>query len=906
MSNDIDSNLLTLSGHSQTPKGIVDALKRQSGSRYYKCAFQVNPYQYCLDHAKNSGFDNEADYNDKMAQACKANGIEVVGITDHFRVSESQGLADKLTEYGITVFLGFEANSYEGVHLLCLFPPDTSQTDLTQAIGACGIDDPSDTSPISNKHFLDLVKIIDEKGGLSIAAHVTQKSGLLTTLKGKPRAKAWKSDLLNVAAIPETVAGMPNELQKIATNKDHAHKRDRPIALINACDVSSPDDFSKNGASTLLRMSDVTLEGLKQCFLDHESRIRLNSDPELTDHARLVAVSWEGGLLGDQNLHLNAGLNVLVGGRGAGKSTIIESIRYAFDMEPRGKEAKNGHKSMIKALMGSKSAISVLIYKPTPSPQFYLIERAHGQDPKVKNKSGEIIPDLNPHDLMPSFEIYGQHEISELTRDKSALAEILTRFVGQSAGQQGILDGIQARLKESRSAISGKQQTLDQLDDALLALPSLKEQLKQFSDTDLVGKLSEKTALQDEARILSNLSQKIEDLKSTAVEIKPDDADKALVLPKEDEKELPNREVLEPLEALASTLNTTRENAASALIAAAEKATQDLKTVKDAWTPLSEAAEKRYEDLVKKLKADGADPEGYVSIKEQVENLKPKETEKITLLEELSELQTTRQAIIDEWEKADRDAFQELAKAAKRVSKKLKSSVKASVIPSTDLTPLKEIFARHTDGSNSTAISRLEEVEDLSMSELARNIRKGAAALISAYNFTDNGAQKLANGGESLALEVEECRLPAQAIIELNVGRGGAENWKDLDRLSAGQRATTVLMLLLLEADAPLIVDQPEDDLDNQFIVQHVVETMRNAKESRQFLFSSHNPNIPVLGDAEQIIGLTPTVEGGVDQTIIDDALCGAIDTPKVKDLIKEQLEGGEQAFRTREQKYGF
>ena len=152
---------------------------------------------------------------------------------------------------------------------------------------------------------------------------------------------------------------------------------------------------------------------------------------------------------------------------------------------------------------------------------------------------------------------------------------------------------------------------------------------------------------------------------------------------------------------------------------------------------------------------------------------KPKETEKTTLLGELSELQTARQAIIDEWEKADRDAFQELAKAAKRVSKKLKSSVKASVQPSTDLTPLKDIFARHTDGSNSTAISRLEEVEDLSMSELARNIRKGAAALISAYNFTENGAQKLANGGEGLALEVEECRLPAQAIIELNVGRGG-------------------------------------------------------------------------------------------------------------------------------------
>ena len=242
----------------------------------------------------------------------------------------------------------------------------------------------------------------------------------------------------------------------------------------------------------------------------------------------------------------------------------------------------------------------------------------------------------------------------------------------------------------------------------------------------------------------------------------------------------------------------------------------------------------------------------------------------------------------------------------KRVTKKLKSSVKASVKPSTDLTPLKDIFSRHTDGSNTAAISRLEDVDDLSMSELARNIRKGTVTLMEVYNFTENSAQKIAAAGEKLALEVEEYRLPSQAIIELNVGLSGAENWKDLDHLSAGQRATAVLMLLLLEADAPLIVDQPEDDLDNQFIVQHVVETMRKAKESRQFLFSSHNPNIPVLGDAEQIVGLTPTVEGGVDQTIIDENHCGAIDTPAVKELIKVQLEGGEQAFRTRERKYGF
>ena len=197
-----DPKLLTLIGHSLTPKGIVDALGKPSGSRFYKCAFQVNPYQYCVDHAKDCGAKNEAEYNDKMAQACRLHGIEVVGITDHFRVGNSLSLADKLKESGITVFLGFEANSYEGVHLLCLFPPETSQTDLTQAIGACGIDDPSDTSPISNKHFLDLVKIIDEKGGLSIAAHGNAKKRIANDPKREAASESLEIQFAQCSCDP--------------------------------------------------------------------------------------------------------------------------------------------------------------------------------------------------------------------------------------------------------------------------------------------------------------------------------------------------------------------------------------------------------------------------------------------------------------------------------------------------------------------------------------------------------------------------------------------------------------------------------------------------------------------------------------------------------------------------------
>jgi ABC-type cobalamin/Fe3+-siderophores transport system ATPase subunit len=148
--------------------------------------------------------------------------------------------------------------------------------------------------------------------------------------------------------------------------------------------------------------------------------------------------------------------------------------------------------------------------------------------------------------------------------------------------------------------------------------------------------------------------------------------------------------------------------------------------------------------------------------------------------------------------------------------------------------------------------------------------------------------------------------MGAEAVLELNVGTEDAQTWKELDQLSTGQKATAVLLLLLLESDAPLLVDQPEDDLDNRFIAERVVPTMRDEKRKRQFVFSTHNANIPVLGDAEQIVGLIAVVEGGIEHSTIPNQLCGSIDTLEVKELVKELLEGGQEAFELRRQKYGF
>src|SRR5438445_9002569 len=168
-------------------------------------------------------------------------------------------------------------------------------------------------------------------------------------------------------------------------------------------------------------------------------------------------------------------------------------------------------------------------------------------------------------------------------------------------------------------------------------------------------------------------------------------------------------------------------------------------------------------------------------------------------------------------------------------------------------------------------------------------------------------AERITQAGPELCMRIEELELPATTEIALNTAAEGASAvWQTLDQLSTGQKATAVLLLLLLESEAPLVVDQPEDDLDNRFITDGVVPTMKDEKRKRQFVFSTHNANIPVLGDAELIIGLSTGIQNDAVQGRVSERHMGSIDMQPVREMVEEILEGGKTAFEMRRQKYGF
>ena len=886
-------------------QALSEALQQPNGARFYRCALQVNPFAYHGRHAKQTVYQNEADYNAAIVEACHANGIEAIAVTDHYRVSDSVGLVNAARTAGVFVFGGFEAASDDGVHFLCLYDPDKDSS-LERLIGQLGVRDHTALSPNGDKNCLKLLECVREQGGITVAAHVAAENGLLATLKGQPRMNAWKSRHLYACALPGPVSDAPQHVRPILENKDAAHSRERRVAVINASDVNSAEAMSNPRSSCFIKMSALSVEGLRQAFLDPDSRIRLHSDPRPVPHAEFVAMAWEGGFLDGTRIHFNGNLNVLVGGRGTGKSTVLESLRYALAIDPLGDEATKAHQGVLKYVLKSGTKVSLLVRSHHPAQHDYTIERTIPNPAVVKDENGEVL-NLSPRDIVPGVEVFGQHEISELTKSRDKLTRLLERFVERDPNAGAQKSKLRLELERSRVRIADVQREMNLIEERLSLLPGLEETQKRFQDAGLEEKLKEKSLLVREERILATLKERLQPVSSLGLELAgllP--IDTAFLSAKALEG-LPNGAMLAQGVAIVGRVTDQLQVIAAEIDKAILAADAEVSALRSQWDERKQVVETTYQALLRELQKSKIDGEEFIRLRRQIEELRPLREKKEALMRDLATHQTNRRNLLDEWFNFQSAEYRALAKAAKRVSKKLRSKVRAMVTMGGNREPLEKLLRDEVGGNLAALLERLKSRDSLSLPDLAQCCREGKDALIANYKLPPAAAERMAQAAPDLFMKIEELELPATTKIELNTsGDGEPETWQTIEALSTGQKATAVLLLLLLESEAPLVVDQPEDDLDNRFITDGVVPTMRDEKRKRQFVFSTHNANIPVLGDAELIIGLSTGVQNDAVMGRVNQHHMGSIDMQPVREMVEEILEGGKTAFEMRREKYGF
>jgi DNA repair ATPase RecN len=894
---------------------ISKALELPNGARFYRCALQVNPHHYAgTFRGKPAGDDANAHAKAIVDKAAEI-GISVLAVTDHNDVSGVPAFRSAAEPSGIHVFPGFELSSSEGIHVLCIYSQGVEQHQLERFLGEFGIRNTAPSSDLANQSFVEIVEKVREQGGVAIAAHVTNDNGLFRVLTGKPRIQAWQFVHLLAIQIPGTVEDLPQADRQIVENKNADYRRTHAaddglaVAVINAGDIVKPENLDDPSATCWIKMSEVSIEGLRQAFLDPGSRIRLNPkegklEPE--EHAELVALAWEGGFLDGAAIHFNPNLNVLVGGRGTGKSTVVESIRSVLALDAAGDEARKAHEGIVRHVLKNGTKISLLVRAHRPAVREYRIERTIPNPPLVRDDQGEV-SNLSPQDVLPRVEVFGQHEISELTKSREKLTRLLDRFVERDESLPRRKADLRRDLEKSRRSLLDARGELRQIEERLAALPGLEETLQRFREAGLEERLKEQSLLVREERVLSSIPERLAPFRECLESLKREIPIDRVFLSAKALEDLPGRKILARANDVFAQLDRDFDRIAKELEQALQRADQGVAAIVVEWGTRKKDVQAAYEKILRELQKSRVDGEEFIKLRRQIEDLRPLRERQSLVRRVEKEHADRRRALLAEWEDFKAEEFRRLDRAARKVNQKLRDKVQVEVTAAGDREPLFRVLRDEIGGQMAKTIEALARIETLSLTQFVEACRAGTDSLTKTYRITPAAAERFAKAEPEVFMRIEELDLPPTTAIRLNTAAAGEPpSWQTLEDLSTGQKATAVLLLLLLESDAPLIVDQPEDDLDNRFITESVVPRMRDEKQRRQFIFSTHNANIPVLGDAELIVGLTASGEAEHGHARIALEHMGSIDAQPVRELVEEILEGGKEAFERRRRKYGF
>jgi ABC-type lipoprotein export system ATPase subunit len=877
-------------------------------ARFWRCALQVNPSGYQSKYRGEAHGLDESAYNQLLLEQCLAQDIKVVGIADHGSVEAVDGLRMFLEPHGVVVFPGFEIASSEKIHMVCLFPEGTTKDQLNRYLGRLDLTDVQDTVWPSRKTCLDLAEIIFGLGGFWYAAHMTGASGLLKLNQdGGGLVHIWKNEaLVKAGQIPGPLKDLPANYKDIVLNKNADYRRDHPIALLNAKDVAKPDDLSDPCATCWIKMTRPSFESFLTAFKDPESRIRLGPLPE-AHYSRLENLHFHGGYLDGISIELSAHLNAIIGGRGTGKSTLVECLRYALDAAPRATAARRQHDEIVKANLGAGGRVELAVVSHALHGRRYTISRRYGEPPVVKDDKGQVSTQ-HPRDLLPRIEIYGQNEIFELARNPASQTAILSRFLPGGSALSGELAAVSKRLIENREKLEGATRQRDELQAQVGKLPKLTEQVQQFKTLGLESKLALVPQLERERQLAKRVDEELARLSEGLARLGDSLPDAAFLSDKAIEG-LPHAATLV---AFRISLEKLGKDVGDQLVTQRQLHTQAVATAATLQAELkaklsaeSDALERVFASLPAFAGKPGRDVgRAYQELLREIEAIRPSETRVASVDKLLAELEAQRRNLLDEFSTLRDRRSDEMRAAVKKLNRRLEGKLRLNLKIGGQRRALME-FLLQVPGLGEKKLAWIEQAGDeLTIPALVQAIRTGEEAIKALtwdWGMQNSVVEALARLDRSKVRELEEIDLQDRIPIELNIAHNG-EIYKPLDQLSNGQQCTAILHLLLLENDDPLIMDQPEDNLDNAFIAERIVTQLRGAKTERQFIFATHNANIPVFGDAEWI-GILSATDSHAQMPATAQ---GSIDIPAIRERVAEILEGGREAFSQRKEKYGF
>ncbi len=932
------------------------------GTRFYKCDFQVHtPRDINWNGDRAVTDDERKSYAEAFVKKCREIGLNAVAITDHhdfaFYPYIKNAASSELDDNGqdipdedkLVVFPGLELTfstpaSCQGILILDAdFPQDLFGLVLS-TLGV--VPKPNneatteETTPIPSaiiNSFADFYKKFDAvdslKGKYILLPNVSDGG------HGSILRRGFYEHYRKMPCVGGYVDG---DISQREGHQDIINGKDRNYGFKSISVIQTSDnrhrDFSKLGQNvSWIKWAEPTSEALRQAFLAKESRLSqaLPETPQI--YVTKIDVT-NSKFLGSFSLEFNQQYNAFIGGRGTGKSSILEYLRWGLcdigkqdTIALNQSEVDRRRQALIeKTLVPFNGDVRVTF--SVNGIQHIVKRNSVSKETLLKIGDGEFdaVKEEEIRRILP-IQAYSQKQLSSVgVRNDELKRFIQLPIANQLSNLKFKASDIAKEISSTYNNFVRKREVQNEIDQFNLEVKSLNDQAESLRKS-LSGiteehktTISKKQKYSLERNLINKFQHEFTSVRNSVDELSSSVSSYPESLTNSDQLE--NTELFGDIEAERVKEFNKLKNIITQLKAAVSPESQtDYTSLVSQWGELNNKFNLDYEEAKSTTSSNQIQLQEIARIEHLLQELSDSLNERNAVIKELGNPEVAFEELRVEWFSLHQSKVDLLNIQAEEFTVLSKGLIKAEITKSIDVVKIKNQIIRALQGTR---------IQETKIQTVCNHIMESGNPL-EIYKEVINELKALA---EQKTAEDKKEEIPETTILsECGFNDGNKSriiqiltpnNWLDIatteiefnpefkyttnmemgdqilfSEASAGQQATALLTVLLNQPGTPLLIDQPEDDIDNRAI-EDIINNIWDAKKNRQLIFTSHNANLVVNGDAELVVCCDYKESG--NQTRGSIVTEGSIDSPEVKNQITSVMEGGEKAFRLRKEKYGF
>ena len=846
-----------------------------NGCEWLRCDFHLHTRKD--KEFKYSG-EEHSFVNDYISSLENSN-IKIGLITNHnkFDLNEYKALKKAASKKDIFILPGVELSVKDGknsVHTLIIFNPEdwiqNGENHINNFLTAAfqGINNRENENTCCNYDLNTLLVELEKlnKDYFIVFAHIEQKSGLIEECGG-----GRLSSLASNHEFKKRVLG----LQKLRTKDNIKKIKDwfgYEVAFVEGSDPKKLEEIGK-GKETYIKIGEYSFNALKYALQDYKNRI--SDELPKINHGYINSISFKGGKLDSMKIPFSNELNTLIGIRGSGKSSVLESIRYALDLNANiDKDYKD---NLVKNTLGSGGEISLDIIDKYG--KHYELKRLMNEQYSILDGNGNDIG-ISIDSIISNPLYFGQKDLS-FTQSGYAF-DLLQKLLGNRIKiQLDSIDDCIFNLEKSIREFFQLSSIPSKIEELNTKKQDLEHTLKIFQEKGISEKLKKQTSYNKDYNKIEHLMSKVEDVylnfKKVYDEVDTDDFKLS------DYHSDYNDELFEDINEVLNHITDSFANISNE-IERISLNKNSLKLLKEKLDNDIKSLKEEFASIKRDIQDEALDPDSFVKYNSEYEKVKQE-------IGELTKKNNSRESLILDIKKYIRERNEILSSIFRKYEEEIKK-----INESQNELEIRIHFKGNKDKFKNDIKAKfrgtgLSEVKAIEIS----NKFSDFISIISDY-ILDDSKQLYTIVNEKIVSKIQDKIQENYKELIKEVCPDLVEIYyhnKLLEHHSIGQRASALILFVLTQEDNDLIIiDQPEDDLDNQIIYEEVISTIKRKKPTIQFIFATHNANIPVLGDAECVIATQYN-----DRIDLD---IGNIDCSATHKKIVDIMEGGKEAFEKR------